>query len=72
MITLSQYSDIQEKLIAAFNKINDSEVEEELKKLTAHINGKKPSELQGIEVPDPTPILISSLAGGAVLERFLM
>ena len=71
MITLSQYSDIQEKLIAAFNKINDSEVEEELKKLTAHINGKKPSELQGIEVPDPTPILISSLAGGCGAGTFL-
>ena len=31
MITLSQYSDIQDKQLA-FNKINDTEVEEELKK----------------------------------------
>ena len=71
MITLSQYSDIQDKLVAAFNKINDSEVEEELKKLTAHINGDKRSDYRGIKAPDPIPILISSLAGGCGAGTFL-
>ena len=71
LITLSQYDDIQKHLSNAYNKISGDGVEENLKSLTAHITGKRLNDLQGVEVPKPIPIIISSLAGGCGAGSFL-
>lgn len=71
LITLSQYDDIQKHLLNAYNKISGDGVEENLKSLTAHLTGKRPNYLQGVEVPKPIPIIISSLAGGCGAGSFL-
>lgn len=71
LITLSQYDDIQKHLLNAYNKISGDGAEENLKSLTAHITGTKLKDLQGVEVPKPIPIIISSLAGGCGAGSFL-